>query len=59
MLFLAKMLQKSNVIVNRLEGRKAWPLCGGVYKSEDIVKNVVASTVLLEVEGLSKAHRPL
>lgn len=54
-----KCSRKQNVIVNRLERRKVWRLRGRVYEAEDIVEDVVASAILLEVESLSEAHGPL
>lgn len=53
---LAKMLQTE---CRRQSSRRNWRLCGRVYEAENIVEDVVAAAVLLEVECLSEAHGPL
>ena len=53
---LAKMLQTK---CRRLSSRRNWRLCGRVYEAENIVEDVVAAAVLLEVECLGEAHGPL
>ncbi len=59
MRFVAKCSKFQSVIVSRLESCRARRLCGRVNETEDVVQDVVAPAILLEVEGLSKAHGPL
>lgn len=59
MLLLRKCSRNQNVIIHRLGYRMTGRLCGRVYKAEDIVEDVVSSIVLLEVEYLGEAHRPV
>lgn len=53
---LAKMLQTE---CHRQSSHRNQRLCGRVYEAENIVEDVVAAAVLLEIECLGEAHGPV